>query len=263
VLTVAGLDPGGGAGAIADLRTFHTHRCWPTAVLSAQTVQTVREVRRWVAVDEELFADQLAAVADDHRIAAIKIGMLPTSGLVERLGAFIADRAAGVPVVMDPVLRATTGSELSSPESVAASIRRLLPLVTVLTPNRGEAERLCDLPSGLAAAELGRQLLTLGAGAVVVTGGHDRGGEVETLLITDHAVEKVHARSIQSDRTHGTGCLFSSALAARLAHGESLLRSVEAAHRWVSRCVERGQPFASAGAPDPATESTEGGWSDS
>lgn len=235
VLTVAGSDSGGGAGVQADLKTFAALRCYGTSVLTAVTAQNTREVRAVHPVPAEVVDAQLEAVLSDLPPAATKTGMVAT---VEAAEAVVARARAGrLPnLVVDPVLVASTGYRLGA----AAAVERLLPYATVVTPNLAEASALVgwrvQTPEEMAAAA--GQLAAAGPACVVVTGG-DLPGETDAVDVvwTDGKARFLRGRRVATGNTHGTGCTFSAAVAARLAVGSAVLDAVEFAKSYVSRAL--------------------------
>jgi hydroxymethylpyrimidine/phosphomethylpyrimidine kinase len=246
VLTIAGSDPSGGAGVQGDLKTFAAHGVYGMAVLTALTVQNTRGVTRVEPIAPDLVGEQIAAVVSDIEPHAIKIGMLATGAIarvvVRALASYGRDRAASSPVaiVIDPVMAATAGGALLDAEGVIVVRDVLLPLATVVTPNTFEAERLTGLPvsSAAEAHRAAARLVSLGAAAAIVTGGHLDGPPIDVLFdgVRAFALEGVR---IDSTDTHGTGCAFSAALAARLALGDSLEEAARHAKAYVVDAIRR------------------------
>jgi hydroxymethylpyrimidine/phosphomethylpyrimidine kinase len=236
-LTIAGSDSGGGAGIQADLKAFARCGVHGMSAITALTAQNTVEVRMVTAVPPEMIVAQVAAVADDIDVDAVKVGMLgdePTIGaVVEALGL-----TGDAPVVVDPVMVAESGAVLLEPGAKAALIERILPLATVATPNLGEARELAGLGDGASPEELGRAILALGARAVVVTGGHaDDGTDV---LVEDHGSVRIEGPRYPGGASHGSGCTHSSALAAYLARGEELADAARWAKEVAAEAVGNG-----------------------
>jgi hydroxymethylpyrimidine/phosphomethylpyrimidine kinase len=227
VLAIGGSDPTCGAGIQSDVRTLDGFGVQPASVVTAVTAQDGRHVERCEAVAARLVAAQLDRVAAALPIAVVKCGMLATAGIVE----VVARRAARwrLPLVLDPVMAASGGEPLLDTRASRAVVARLLPLATVVTANLAEAERLAGLPvrdlRGMTAAA--RTIARLGPEAVVVKGGH-LGGEAVDVLWDGRRIRRFSGPRIGRD-LHGSGCAFASALAAGLALGWPLGRSVEAA----------------------------------
>jgi len=249
-LTVAGSDSGGGAGVQADLTAMTAHGVFGTAVVTATTAQNTRGVEDVHPVPADHVASQHAAVAGDFDVAAVKTGMLATAEIVETVTDAVAD--GGVPLVVDPVMVAATGDRLLSPAAEDA-YEELIAAATLATPNADEAEVLTgdpvETPADAEAA--GRELVALGADAALVKGGHldaesgDDDVVVDTLVRGDDRdgdveVDRFESPRIDAEATHGSGCALSSAIAARLARGESLREAVEAAVAEMSEAVRHG-----------------------
>jgi hydroxymethylpyrimidine/phosphomethylpyrimidine kinase len=236
-LTIAGSDSGGGAGIQADLKTFHQFGVFGTSVITAVTAQNTRGVSAIHAIPLPDVVAQIDALADDLPPAAFKTGMLATARLV----AAVADaiRRHGLPrYVMDPVMVATSGDRLLERAAERSLRDELLPLATVVTPNLEEAAILSEMTveslDDMAAAA--RRIVELGASAALVKGGHLRGDAVD--LLWDGVEQRLWRRPrIETRHTHGTGCTLSAGIAAGLARGDDLVRSVDRATRFVGRAI--------------------------
>ncbi len=237
-LTIAGSDSGGGAGIQADLKTFHQFGLFGTSAIVAVTAQNTLGVRAVHPVPVAVVAAQLAALAEDLPPKALKTGMLATAELVRLVADAIRDYRWG-PLVVDPVMVATSGDRLLDERAEAEVRARLLPLAAVATPNLPEAGRLTGLPvedpDGMARA--GRALVAAGARAALVKGGHLPGDEVVDLLVTAAGVRRFTRPRVPTNSTHGTGCTLSAALAAGLALGRSLEAATEDALDYVHRAL--------------------------
>lgn len=236
-LTIAGSDPGGGAGIQADLKTFAAHGLYGTSAITAVTVQNTRGVTGVHVLPAELVAAQIEAVLDDIPPDAVKVGMLGSAAVA----AAVADRlAARRPphVVLDTVLAATSGAALLDLAGLEVLRRSLVPLVEVLTVNTEEAFVLTGtrVTTVTDSREAARHLASLGARAVVVKGGHLSGQPVDVLCL-DGALIEYPGERVESRRTHGTGCTFASAIAARLALGDDVAAAVAAAKAYVARAI--------------------------
>ena len=227
-LTVAGSDSGGGAGIQADLSTFDAHGVFGTSAITAVTAQHTRGVESSFVLPPEEVAAQLDAVLGDFAVAAAKTGMLATTELVD----LVAERATEVtfPIVVDPVMVATSGDRLLDPAAERA-YEALIAEATVVTPNADEAEVLTGVAvtDEASAREAGRSLVELGAEAALVKGGHVPGDTVRDVLVTGDGVETFEHPRIETDATHGSGCALSAAIAAQLATGAELRAAVETA----------------------------------
>jgi hydroxymethylpyrimidine/phosphomethylpyrimidine kinase len=237
-LTIAGSDPGGGAGIQADLKTFHQFGVFGTSAITALTAQNTRGVFGVHAVPVEFVRAELDALADDLPPAAMKSGMLATRELVDAVAGWIGARRS-VPYVLDPVMVSTSGHRLLDADAEAAVRARLVPLATVVTPNLDEAELLVGHPVRDAAAmeRAGAALLALGAKAALIKGGHLEGSSLVDLLVTPAAAVRYERPRIDTTSTHGTGCTLSAAITAGLALGRPLERAVADALDFVARAI--------------------------
>ena len=239
VLTVAGSDSGGGAGIQADLRTFAAHGVHGTSAITAVTAQNSVAVLDWVALDPRMVVAQMEAVASDMPVAAAKTGMLATAAIVSAVAAAL-ERLRLPLVVVDPVMVAKSGDRLLDRDAETAYRERLLPLATVVTPNLPEAESLLGRPVRTLAEmrEAARALRAMGPRAVVVKGGHLEGDAVDVFWDGER-MEDLSAPRIATKNTHGTGCTYSAAIAARLALGDSLLDAVRGAKAYLTEAIRR------------------------
>jgi len=249
LLTIAGFDPSCGAGVGADLKTFAAHNCYGVAAVTALTVQSTQGVRDVHPTPSAALRAQLDMLLEDVTLAAVKIGMLANRANASVVAEFL-DKHKFAHVVLDPVSRPTAGStELLDAAGLKFVRDELLKRATVITPNMPEAEFLTamevkDLAAMKAAAQ---KLHEMGARAVIVTGGHlDKpidvlceGGEVETFG-GDH---------VKSPNTHGSGCTFSSAIAAQLALGQQLRESVILAKAYVTKAIEKSYQIGKGAGP--------------
>jgi hydroxymethylpyrimidine/phosphomethylpyrimidine kinase len=239
VLIIAGSDSGGGAGIQADIKTVTALGGYAATAITALTAQNTLGVHGVMAVPLDFIRQQIAVVMDDIGADVIKIGMLGDSATIRVVCLALADHAAGVPVVLDPVMVAKGGHSLLSPDAVETMRRLLLPLAAVITPNLPEAEALTGLSitteAGMRAAAAA--LLTLGAPAVLLKGGHLPSDTVTDILATVDDTEAFAALRIPSRHTHGTGCTTASAIAAGLAQGMTLRDAVILARTYVRAAI--------------------------
>ena len=237
VLTVAGSDSGGGAGIQADLRTFAAHGVHGTSAITAVTAQNSVAVLDWVALEPRMVVAQMEAVASDMDVAAVKTGMLATAAIVSAVAGAI-ERLRLPLVVVDPVMVAKSGDRLLDRDAETAYRERLLPLATVVTPNLPEAEALLGRPvrTLVEMREAARALRAMGPRAVVVKGGHLEGDAVDVFWDGER-VEDLPAPRIDTRNTHGTGCTYSAAIAARLALGEPPLDAVRGAKAYLTEAI--------------------------
>lgn len=252
LLTIAGSDSGGGAGIQADLKTFAAHGGHGMSVVTAVTAQNTLGVTAVHVVPAAVVSAQIDAVFDDIGVDAVKIGMLASAELVEAVATSLAPRLReNLPVVLDPVMVAQSGDRLIEEEAVGALLDRLLPLATVVTPNLPEAARLTGLAVGseverLAAARRLAEIASESARpspAVLIKGGHGPGDEVIDLLLANGCFHRYAAPRIATRSNHGTGCTLSSAIAARLAAGDSLPRAVEGAIEYLRAALASAYPL--------------------
>ncbi|HEX2463817.1 MAG TPA: bifunctional hydroxymethylpyrimidine kinase/phosphomethylpyrimidine kinase [Thermoanaerobaculia bacterium] len=251
LLSIAGSDPSGGAGLQADLKTFAAHRVYGMAVVTAITAQSTTGVLAVEPVAPDSVERQLRAVLDDIGVDAVKIGMLATAETVTRVARSLDGLAPEVPIVLDPVLRASDGTPLIEPGGLERMARELVPRVAVLTPNRAEAGALLGrtVTSEREVAEAARELAARGP-AVLVTGGDAGGDEVVDVLVDRQGSATVfRASRLRSRSTHGTGCTLSAALAARLASGAELAAAVGEAIDYVRRAMDPGLDLGRGRAP--------------
>ena len=236
-LSIAGSDPSGGAGVQVDLKTFQLHGVYGEAVISLLTAQNSLGVREVEPVSSAFIQRQLDALLCDMPPHAIKTGALPSAeavyGIAQRL------RGCGAAVVVDPVLRPTRGVALATDGLAGALVRHLLPLASLVTPNTEEAGVLTggeviDIPGAIRAA---RGLVAMGAGGALVKGGHLSGEPIDVLLVGDGEPVLLHGVRVDTPHTHGTGCVYSAAIAARLARGQDLVAAVRSAKAWLQRVV--------------------------
>jgi hydroxymethylpyrimidine/phosphomethylpyrimidine kinase len=238
VLTIAGSDSGAGAGIQADLKTFAALGVYGVSVITAITAQNTVGVRAVQEIDPGVIAAQLDAVAEDFSIAALKTGMLSSAAIIETIVAGLK-RHALRPLVVDPVMIAKSGDRLLREDAVETLRRELLPLADVVTPNIPEAEVLTGLAirSHADRVAAGRAIITLGAHAVVIKGGHSDDDPIVDLLVDGDGVHEFRAARIATGSTHGTGCTFSSAIAAGLGRGEDLATAVGEARAYLSSAL--------------------------
>ncbi len=237
VLTIAGLDPSGGAGIAADLSTIAAYRHHGAAVVTSVTAQNTLGVQAIYDIPMEFVAQQIESVVSDLDVSAVKIGMLGTARTVSLVASLIESLGLRC-VVLDPVLRSTSGTPLLEKDGIAALRDKLIPRVDVVTPNMEEASILTgrsvtDLPSMKEAA---RAIHAFGARNVVVTGGHLGARAIDVLFDGDHA-SVFDSAKIFSNSTHGIGCTFSAAMACQLARGVAVAQAVDGAKRYIARAV--------------------------
>ncbi|WP_137129163.1 bifunctional hydroxymethylpyrimidine kinase/phosphomethylpyrimidine kinase [Rhizobium sp. FY34] len=241
-LTIAGSDSGGGAGIQADLKTFSALGAYGASVLTAVTAQNTMGVSAVEDISPAMIAAQMQAVFSDLAVNAVKIGMVSRS---ETIGV-IADGLAAYrgPLVVDPVMVATSGDRLLQEEAIETLIARLLPLATLVTPNLPEAALLTGREIAHDQAEMidqARIILGFGAGAVLIKGGHGSGAESTDLLVTGHSVTEFSALRIETRNDHGTGCTLAAAVTAALGRGLPLPEACRAAKAYLHAALDAGR----------------------
>ena len=217
-MTVAGSDSGGGAGIQADLKTFAALGVYGCSAITSLTAQNTRGVQGVLPIPPAFVQAQISSVLSDIPVGAIKTGMLATAEIISAVADSFA--ANDIPLVLDPVMVATSGDRLLAEDAINTLIARLIPRASILTPNLLEAAALLSAPVACSVAEMeqqARHLLSMGARAVLVKGGHGLGEESTDVLLTATGVELFSAKRIATCNTHGTGCTLASAIAAGLA----------------------------------------------
>jgi hydroxymethylpyrimidine/phosphomethylpyrimidine kinase len=242
LLTIAGFDPSCGAGTAADLKTFAAHGCYGVAAITSLTVQNTQGVESVHNTPSAELRAQLEALAKDCDIAAVKIGMLGNRGNAVVVAEFL-DAHKFAHVVLDPVMKSSSGAELLDAGGIKFVATELLKRASVITPNVSEAEILTGLTikdvADMEAAA--RKLVEMGARAVIVKGGHmDRAVDV---LFDGNEIVQLSGERIKTENTHGTGCAFASALTAQLASARSLVEAATLAKAYVTKAIEKGYPI--------------------
>ena len=241
VLTIAGFDPSSGAGITADLKTFAAHNCYGVAAITALTVQNTQGASALRPVDASLLKQSVNSLLADERIRALKIGMLGNQANAEVVRE-VLDLNPALPAVLDPVVRSASGLDLVDGEGLTYLREHLLGRVRLVTPNLDEAAILTGLKvenmEGMKAAA--RKLIEMGARAVVVTGGHLE--KAIDVYYDGTELESFVGDRVKPDNTHGTGCTFSSAIAANLALGRQLRDAVVLAKAYVTEAIRKAYP---------------------
>lgn len=250
VLTIAGFDPSSGAGVTADIKTIAAHGCYGVACITAITVQSTAGVLRMEAVDPDLVTQTLEELASDIPIAAVHIGMLGTAKVVKAVVEFLGQRSgkAKLPnVVLDPILKSSSGASLLDAAGTRLLVEKLIPLADVITPNVEEAAVL----TGLKVTELEEmraaagKLHQMGSAAVVITGGHLEKAIDLLSFTTKRGVEEevFKAERQRSNSTHGTGCAFATAMSCHLALDRGLAEAALLAKTFVTAAIAAGHPL--------------------
>jgi hydroxymethylpyrimidine/phosphomethylpyrimidine kinase len=252
VLTIAGFDPSSGAGITADIKTIAAHGCYGVSCITAMTVQSTSGVKRVEALDPTLVTNTLQELVADLEIAAVHIGMLGTGKVAKAVADFLnpigSDKGRLPNIVLDPILKSSSGADLLDAAGTRILIERLIPLAAVLTPNVDEAavitgmKRVEELEGMKAAAA---KLHEMGASAVVVTGGHLEKATDLLSFTTKRGIEQevFKAERRRSKSTHGTGCAFATAMTCHLALDRGLAEATLLAKTYVTAAISNGQPL--------------------
>ena len=252
-LTVAGSDSSGGAGIQADLKTFSAFGVYGASVVTALTAQNTRGVQAVEAVSAGFVAAQLDSVLCDLAVDAIKTGMLADAGIVGAV-ARVLQGAPQWPLVVDPVMVATSGDALLEPDAIGALRSALIPLATLITPNLAEAAVLLDTGKAESEAEMreqARALLGLGCRAALLKGGHGTGDRALDVLADASGIETFASPRVATPHTHGTGCTLSAAIVALLAQGATLAGAVRRAKAYVWQGLQAGRTLGVGGGRGP------------
>jgi hydroxymethylpyrimidine/phosphomethylpyrimidine kinase len=239
-LTIAGLDPSGGAGIVADIKTFTRFGCFSAAAITSVTFQNTTAVFGAVHQSGDAVRRQVEPVFDDYDVAAVKTGMLPTGDVIETVADVLAERGVET-LVVDPVVRSTSGFDLIDDQALRVLITKLFPIATVVTPNIPEAERIAGLKitSEADIVVAARRMSELGAKNVLIKGGHFRetAGSSIDHLFTNGEHLRLETTFIDTTATHGTGCTLAAAITAGLALGKDLFDAVEDAKAFVHEAI--------------------------
>lgn len=234
-LAIAGFDGSGGAGIQADLKTFAATGCYGMTVLTALPVQNTCGVRSCYAIALSCIAEQLAAIFDDIKPDAIKIGMLFSTAIIELVADFLRKNATGIPIILDPVMVAKSGDPLLQTDAVWALKTKLLPVANIITPNLPEARTL--VPGDYDKKILAQKLLDFGCSAVLLKGGHEDSANADDLFLSHNTTKILSAPRINSNNTHGTGCTLSAAITSFIAQGFSTLDACTKAKAYLYNAI--------------------------
>jgi hydroxymethylpyrimidine/phosphomethylpyrimidine kinase len=246
VLTIAGFDPSSGAGVTADIKTIAAHGCYGVGCITALTIQSTAGVRRVEAVSPEVVTDTLRELKADLEILSVHIGMLGSGEVAGAVADFL--KTAKLPnIVLDPIIKSSSGTDLIGAAGLRLLIDHLLPLATVITPNVDEAAAL----TGLAVTNLEQmraaatRLHQMGSASVVITGGHlDKAIDLLSFKGPRGQEQEVFkSNRLRSNSTHGTGCAFATAMACHLARGRGLPEAVLLAKAYVAAAIANGHPL--------------------
>jgi hydroxymethylpyrimidine kinase/phosphomethylpyrimidine kinase len=261
-LTIAGLDPSGGAGIIADIKTFSRFGCFATAAISSLTFQNTTGVFGAVHQTAASIRGQIQPVIDDFDVAAIKTGMLPTAETIQAVAALVR-RNQLRNLVVDPVVRSTSGFDLIDESALKSLIETLFPLATLVTPNLPEAERITGIAilSEEDIEPAARLMQSMGVQNVLIKGGHALGKQevkqqsepkvrkAKDFLFVGDDVHVFEADLIETTSTHGTGCTLSAAIAANLALGKDLIESVRVSKEFVIEAIRTAPGLGNGASP--------------
>lgn len=239
VLSIAGYDPSSGAGITADIKTIGAYGCYGITCITALTVQSTRGVLRVDPVEGRIITETLEELAVDFDIAALKIGMLGSAEAARAVAAFLK-RHQPRQVVLDPILKSSSGADLISKDGLELLKNRLLAQAHVITPNIVESAALAGMevnnPEEMSQAAL--RLQQMGANAVIITGGH-LNSPTDLILLRGQPAVLLQGEKIPTHSTHGTGCAFSTSLACGLAKGKSIVNAATAAKRYVESALRK------------------------
>jgi hydroxymethylpyrimidine/phosphomethylpyrimidine kinase len=252
-LTIAGSDSSAGAGIQADLKTFAALGVYGVSVVTALTAQNTQGVTAIHDVPANFIAAQMDAVFADFNVAAVKIGMLSRSVAIELVAKGLA-RHRAKNIVLDPVIRATSGDALLAGDAIDTLRRDLIPRALIVTPNLPEAAALTGASPARNEREMeaqAREILSLGARRVLIKGGHGDGEESVDLLIGEGEVVRLSAKRIATKNTHGTGCTLSSAIAAGLAKGRDIVTACQDAKAYVTAAIAHADELDIGHGPGP------------
>ncbi len=245
-VTIAGSDSGGGAGIQADLKTFSALGVYGASVIAALTAQNTKGVTGIHDVPPSFVTAQIDAVFSDLAVNAVKIGMLSHPDVISAVADGLT-RYRQTAIVLDPVMVAASGDRLLAAEAIDVLREVLIPKALVLTPNLPEAAALLQAPVAQTESEMreqGERLLSLGARAVLMKGGHAGGAESVDLLVEHNSVARLASERIDTRNTHGTGCTLSSAIAAGLAKGMQLAEAVREAKAYITAAIRASDRLA-------------------
>ncbi len=243
-LTIAGVDPSGGAGIIADIKTFTAFNCFATSAITSLTFQNTQGVFGAIHQTADSVRQQILPIIDDFEISALKTGMLPTQEIIKEVAKTITQNNLKN-LVVDPVVRSTSGYDLVDDKALKSLINNLFPLADLITPNIPEAERIANIKIKTEADihNAAKIMQSFGAKNVLIKGGHfDVKSKIKEKIAKDFLfigadLHIFEAEYIDTTATHGTGCTLSSAITANLAKGKTLFESVNIAKKYVTQAI--------------------------
>jgi len=235
-LSIAGFDNSGGAGLQADLKTFAATGTYGTCVLTALPIQNTQGVTAQYGIPLDAITAQLKTLFTDIKPNTIKIGMLYSAPIIELVSDFLHANAKSIPIILDPVMIATSGDRLLQESAIEALKKQLIPMATLITPNLPEAKFLTNHYDNI--ETMSKNLIDLGANAVLLKGGHQDNDRCDDFFHdSDNNTFWLHAKRIQTQNTHGTGCTLSSAIASFVAQGDDILTACKKAKAYLSQAI--------------------------
>jgi len=242
ILTIAGSDSGGGAGIEADIKTITALGGYALTSITAVTAQNTLGVFGVHALPAEFVRLSIETVLKDIGADAVKLGMLTNEAIIRAVAAALP---LGIPIILDPVMVATSGAVLLPDGAIAALISELLPRAAIVMPNLPEAAKLTGLPLDTEDERIaaGRRLIAMGAQAALIKGGHGTGDVLTDYLVTSNAVEAISLPRLQTKNTHGTGCTMASAIATGIAQGMDLSAAVNRARNYLQNAILTAPSF--------------------
>ncbi len=239
ILTIAGSDSSAGAGIQADLKTIAAHGCYGASVITSVTAQNTTGVKSILQIPDFSIENQFNAVMEDLNVVAIKIGMLGNKEAIMILSKLLKD--VDIPIILDPIMIASSGEELLEKEAIKALKEELFPKAYLLTPNIPEAENLTGMKIDTL-MDMQEACTKLGTENVLLKGAHREGNIITDLLYHDGVFHEFTHRKIPAKNTHGTGCTLSSAIAANLSLGEELEEACDKAIKYVAKAILESYP---------------------
>ena len=242
ILTIAGLDNSGAAGMLADIKTFSAFGCYGMTALTLVAVQNTLGVQKRLMIDTPTIKHQIDVIFEDLRPKAIKIGILIEEDVIHMVADYLEEHAQDIPIVLDPVMMLKNNHPMLSPSAIQATIKRLIPLATIITPNLPEAMVIIGedpAKTTLPQIEIAKRILDMGIKSAIIKGGH-YSTEDSTDIFVEQGKEMIFLATtrVNTPHTHGTGCTLSAAIVASLAQGRSLETSVRRAKKFITKALE-------------------------
>ncbi|MSN96964.1 bifunctional hydroxymethylpyrimidine kinase/phosphomethylpyrimidine kinase [Campylobacter sp. FMV-PI01] len=240
VLSIAGVDPSGGAGILADIKVFIAHKVYAMGVVTATTSQNTKGIFGMELVDSKIISDGIKAIFEDIKVDAIKIGVVPSVDIINAVASTLREIKNRPPIILDPVMACKNGDIWLEGEAKEAIVKYLFPISTIITPNKFEAQEILkfEIKSKDDMIEAAKRLLNFGVKAVFLKGGEIDGNSVDLFLGRDE-FKFFETKRLQTNSTHGSGCSLSSAIAANLANGLTLNDSVRLAKDYVFNAINK------------------------